>query len=344
MSSLLPRPRRTKFALTLNILDLHNVPLVSGQSYIKWHIEHSSSAEHRGRTTKSPIKDHRVTYDYSKELVVRLSVGKDGVLTACWAEFEVLQEYGGGGKRDEITLGRARLNLAEYVGATGSGAGEHDGEEGKGVVRRYLMQDSKINSTLRLGIAMQHVEGTREYTAPPLRSAPVFGGIAGIISAEAQQAGSTADNHVDPSDPAAGPMPSLSVRSKEIGEAQDMYRRALAAFWASQPGELKADECIEDIFSGGDGWGTHGKPEDISPSGTGAVTPRTEDERGEKGKGHKSKEGGGKSWGSKGGKVTGGGFGRKKLDKSSQKVVGELDEFDVREDLRSWRVGSKAMG
>jgi hypothetical protein len=33
-----------------------------------------------------------------------------------------------------------------------------------------------------------------------------------------------------------------------------MYRRALAASWHSQPGELPADEVIEDIFSGGDGW------------------------------------------------------------------------------------------
>lgn len=33
-----------------------------------------------------------------------------------------------------------------------------------------------------------------------------------------------------------------------------MYRRALAASWAVQQGELPPDECIEDIFSGGDGW------------------------------------------------------------------------------------------
>lgn len=33
-----------------------------------------------------------------------------------------------------------------------------------------------------------------------------------------------------------------------------MYRRALAASWAAQPDELPANECIEDIFSGGDGW------------------------------------------------------------------------------------------
>ena len=53
--------------------------------------------------------------------------------------------------------------------------------------------------------------------------------------------------------------PSLSAGSREAGELQDMYRRSLAAYWSAQPGELKADECIEDIFSGGDGWGDREK-------------------------------------------------------------------------------------
>lgn len=54
--------------------------------------------------------------------------------------------------------------------------------------------------------------------------------------------------------------PSLNPNSREAGELQDMYRRTLAAYWSAQPGELKADECIEDIFAGGDGWGDREKP------------------------------------------------------------------------------------
>ena len=55
-------------------------------------------------------------------------------------------------------------------------------------------------------------------------------------------------------------MPSLNTKSKEHHEYQDMYRRNLAAFWTAQPGELKADECIEDIFAGGDGWAKNNDP------------------------------------------------------------------------------------
>ena len=43
----------------------------------------------------------------------------------------------------------------------------------------------------------------------------------------------------------------------------------MAASWYRQPSELPADECIEDIFSGGNGWRTKGDS---------SVTPDSEDE------------------------------------------------------------------
>lgn len=57
-------------------------------------------------------------------------------------------------------------------------------------------------------------------------------------------------------------MPALSNKSRDNGELQDMYRRSLAASWASTGHELPADECVEDIFHGGDGWKDtkHSKP------------------------------------------------------------------------------------
>ena len=56
--------------------------------------------------------------------------------------FEVLQEYSSGARGETIILGTVRLNLAEFVERS------DDGEEG--VTRRYLMQESKINSTLKV--------------------------------------------------------------------------------------------------------------------------------------------------------------------------------------------------
>ena len=131
-----------------------------------------------------------------------------------------------------------------------------------------------------------------------------------------------------------------------------MYRRTLAAYWASQPGEMKADECVEDIFAGGDGWGPNGPPAHILQSGHGAgtgsasSTPRVDADLHGHHKHHDrqisdSSSARSPGLGSKSGHSHGGfSFGRKK--KVYQKAPGEVDEFEVREDLRSWTVKEKA--
>lgn len=125
-------------------MDLNNVPYVSGKSFVKWHIQHSAAAEHRGRTDRVAIKEHKVIYDYETQVPVRLVIDKTAMLQESWMMFEVLHEVSSAGKGERTTLGTVKVNLAEYVEAS-----EQEWEEG--VVRRYLMQDSKINSTLKVG-------------------------------------------------------------------------------------------------------------------------------------------------------------------------------------------------
>ncbi|KAH0560096.1 hypothetical protein GP486_003377, partial [Trichoglossum hirsutum] len=219
----------------LKIIDLNNVPLVSGNSYVKWYIPYSAAAEHRGRTPKSAIKDHKVVWDYDRTFQARLTIDKNNTLQGPDIQFEVIQEYSGA-RGERITLGILKLNLAEYAEG-----GDGEGEEG--ISRRYLMRDSRINSTLKISIAMRQLDGDRNFHAPALKTAPVFGGIAGIAAVE--QGDHDDSNYIA----------SLASKSREIGEMQDMYRRTLAASWAGQAGDLPADECIENIFAGGDGWG-----------------------------------------------------------------------------------------
>lgn len=110
---------------------------------------------------------------------MRLTIDKSNNLQECLVSFEVVQDYSSGVRGEKITLGHVSLNLSEYVEESELGP---DGEEG--VTRRYLMQESKINSTLKVGIMMKQIDGERNFTAPPLKTAPVFGGIAGIMSGE----------------------------------------------------------------------------------------------------------------------------------------------------------------
>ncbi|KXJ93803.1 N-terminal C2 in EEIG1 and EHBP1 proteins-domain-containing protein [Microdochium bolleyi] len=128
----------------------------------------------------------------------------------------------------------------------------------EGITRRYLMQECKINGTLKIGILMVQVDGERNFSAPPLRSAPMFGGIAGIVgdqesySLPAPEPSSTTAALASMGDTASF----SAFGSHDASELVDMYRRALAASYSCMPGELPADECIEDIFMGGDGIGS----------------------------------------------------------------------------------------
>ncbi|KAI0856143.1 N-terminal C2 in EEIG1 and EHBP1 proteins-domain-containing protein [Xylaria cubensis] len=300
MASLMNKARKPKFELHLWIYDLNNVPLVAGTSCVKWHLSNSVHGEHRGRTGKCTVDkvNHRVTYNYSRTIPLRISIDRNNNLSECPIDFEVVQEFsvGSGGRDEKISLGNIRLNLSEYVeesetfsrrGAASRVAGslEHirekvtksssgrsaidaertvmspggtishhpeendivDEEAEEGIVRRYLMQDSKINSTLKIGILMVQADGERNYIAPPLKSATMFmGGISSILAGASEQSASEVE---DPN----GNLPSIG-KSRDTAEAQDMYRRALAASWDCQHGELHADECIEDIFAGGNGW------------------------------------------------------------------------------------------
>ncbi|CAK7263676.1 hypothetical protein SEPCBS57363_000691 [Sporothrix epigloea] len=336
------KSRKPKFDLHLKIYDLSNVPLVSGVSSVKWHLPHSLRSEHRGRTQKQPVANHRVEYNYTKVLSLRLAVDRNNCLSDYPIDFEVIQEFEahGAGRDEKVVLGKVSLNLAEYVAesdamqretrpeapashnvrdrpdsssgtrhsrqrsslsgknsaissigtsvgtneaATSDSSSVADVPAEDGIIRRYLMQDSKINSTLKIGILLVQTDGERNYVAPQLKSAPVFGGIAGIVaSSEILNGGETSfddnEDHV-----AAGSVVStmlggsLSAKSYENTEIQDVYRRALAASWACQADELPADECIEDIFGGGDGFRTqfndpspaaeHKAPRGLMPAG-----------------------------------------------------------------------------
>lgn len=77
------------------------------------------------------------------------------MLQECEINFEVIQDFDSSPVSEKMSLGKIKLNLAEYVDKA---------EDEEGIVRRYLMFDSKVNSTVKIGIAMHQLEGDRNYT------------------------------------------------------------------------------------------------------------------------------------------------------------------------------------
>ncbi|EXJ64314.1 hypothetical protein A1O7_00650 [Cladophialophora yegresii CBS 114405] len=244
-----PKNRKPKFDLTLRIIDLTNIPLIAGTVTVRWHLSSSTTADHRGRTPSAPISEHKATWEYVKTLPVRLTIDKNGHLQECDIHFEVLQEFHDGGRGGRVHLGNVKLNLAEYTQVPDVGPErdpQDEGEEEGSITRRYLLQDSKINSTLKIGILMRQTEGDMNFIAPPLKSAMVVGGIAGVLTTEAGVLGGGGGANGED-------MPSITSKTRELAEAQDIYRRTLAATWACQAGELAPDRLIENLFAGGDG-------------------------------------------------------------------------------------------
>ena len=83
---------------------------------------------------------------------IRLMIDRNGMLQDTEIHFEVLQDYSLGVRGGEtIILGNVKLNLAEYVNQEYNINNHINKEEDEGgIARRYLMQDSRINSTLKV--------------------------------------------------------------------------------------------------------------------------------------------------------------------------------------------------
>ena len=163
------------------------------------------------------------------------------------------------------------------------------------------------------------------WPSPQLKTAPVFGGIAGIMSAER-------GDFDDPSH-----IPALSRKTQEKSRLQDMYRRMLAASYDAQVGELPADKTVEDIFAGGDGWGKGNEAGknlvDDDRSSTRTFMPKSPGRQ----RGHtrnKSANMGSSRPGTPSYEMT------MEQDERSGKGHGEINEFELREDLRNWVIRS----
>jgi hypothetical protein len=122
------------------ILDLNNIPYVSGKVFVKWHLP--SSSEHGDRTPRVDIKEHKALFDYERTVSIRLVVDKNGVLQESNLVLEIVHEVAIGGKEDRSALGEVKINISEYVEATR--------QTQDFVQRRHLLQNSKVNGTLKV--------------------------------------------------------------------------------------------------------------------------------------------------------------------------------------------------
>ncbi|KAJ5746400.1 hypothetical protein N7520_011582 [Penicillium odoratum] len=361
MQAFVPKNRRPRFELVLRvfssvstlrvliltcheIIDINNVPLGNGTAWVKWRLPSSSGAtESQGHTEKAPLADHRASWNYEKKSLVRITIDRNSMLQECDINFEVIQEFHSSPSNEKNVLGKIKLNLSEYVDKA---------DDDEGVVRRYLMFDSKVNSTVKIGIAMHQQEGDHNFTTPPLKSATVFGGIARVVHA-AEPGDSDEPGH----------LPSMNTKSNEVADMQDMYRRTLAASWMSRACDLPADKLIEELFAGSSCWNNdaHNASETGESHTSAFLSVEAAERQTRSGKGlspsferrpksstSNHSHGSGKTPDSlstlgtsqKGRDLDYHLYDGKGQSWKSRNAEHELSEFDVREDLRSWEFAS----
>ncbi|KAI8342721.1 hypothetical protein BC941DRAFT_509612 [Chlamydoabsidia padenii] len=143
--------RKVDFEINLNIQDITNVPLVSGSYFVKWRLRNATQSN--GVTTKEHIKDHTVEWYSSITTCAELVINKHHVLQPCELKLEIYQELGGGGTKQ---MGTLSVNLSEYA------------QSGL-ITRRYLLEECKFNSFIKLSIRMEQLSKVDEpFTVPPM--------------------------------------------------------------------------------------------------------------------------------------------------------------------------------
>ncbi|KAJ3415010.1 hypothetical protein HDV05_005655 [Chytridiales sp. JEL 0842] len=139
---------RVTFAVQCQLVDLVNLPYVSGYYYTKWKVRGTSF---RGVTARSTVIDHTVSWNASFEFDTTISIGKDNVLLPAELILYVKQEVNGGRSSEDI--GMVTINLAEFAGS-------------RSTSKRFLLQQARVNSIVKVVINMRLIKGDPMYIVP----------------------------------------------------------------------------------------------------------------------------------------------------------------------------------
>ncbi|PVU91849.1 hypothetical protein BB559_003953 [Furculomyces boomerangus] len=145
--SLFGRGKNAIFNFDIDIHSLDNVTLISSLFYIKWSIKKNS-----GRTGLIPVTNHSVQLNVKIKDSIKINISKDNELSEYYLSVHV---YHIGNSEKRLKVGFLNLNLSEYVKMQNS-------------TRRYILQQCRINATLRISINATQIDGPTDFVVPQL--------------------------------------------------------------------------------------------------------------------------------------------------------------------------------
>lgn len=289
MNSLLSQNKKTKWLFTLSIQELANIPQISGKCYVKWHIKETAKQGLKGKSEKASIKNYRATWSNSSvESIIKMSVNKAKELQEKVLQLVVYIEYSDskdnskdGNKRS--VLGKVDINLAEYANYDEPTTNRYLLQDSK--VNCIL--NVKIGMELIKG-------DKDEFIPPKVKSNSIFKGISTVFNESSSvtaphspttnnstsssnthsNANNTAHTTATTASKAGSSKPttpqtphshtsnsqmssekyhhSITISSDPV--LSKLYERTFEIPWDPRPGEFNAQECVDDIFNGGNGW------------------------------------------------------------------------------------------
>eukprot|EP00842_Homolaphlyctis_polyrhiza_P003715 jgi/Hompol1/4344/HPOL_003607-RA len=155
MAMFLPASRKAKFHCRCTIHELDSLPYVSGSYFAKWRLLSGGTA--KGTTNRVTVVNNQVIWNASADFDVTLIIGRDdGVLQPCEMRISIKQEINGGRSTEKI--GAIQLDLAEVADQVN-------------VSKRMLLQETRLNSVLKITVSMELVKGdASSYTVPAPKS------------------------------------------------------------------------------------------------------------------------------------------------------------------------------
>lgn len=166
MLSLFKSKNRVKFDVTLQVDELTNVPISNASMYVKWKLK--SGGKSAGSTercvafpfsrslthlvaTRASVSKHVVTWNQSFPMEVVMATDETTAhLRGAQLQLTVRSETSGS-KEDEL-LGYVNVELAEFA-------------LGRPTVRKYLLLQSRYNSTLQITVTMRQTAGDPHFKA-----------------------------------------------------------------------------------------------------------------------------------------------------------------------------------
>eukprot|EP00002_Diphylleia_rotans_P034077 TRINITY_DN7296_c0_g3_i3.p1 TRINITY_DN7296_c0_g3~~TRINITY_DN7296_c0_g3_i3.p1 ORF type:complete len:237 (+),score=69.61 TRINITY_DN7296_c0_g3_i3:174-884(+) len=132
-----------KFSVAFTIHEMTEVPLSSGVFYAKWKLKKGGKAE--GATSHIEITNKRVSWELHEKLIMECDKMKESMmLDMMLIRISIRQEKNGG--KSHTRLGIININASEFANLGN-------------VTRKFLMQESRLNSPVKISIVVTKIEG-----------------------------------------------------------------------------------------------------------------------------------------------------------------------------------------